>query len=231
VLTRVPAAALALVLLGSGAGEVVAQAAPATAGTTVRLSASAGRELPQDRLRAELRLNAEGLSPAEVQKAINTGMAEALDRVRGTAGLDAETGAYDLYQDRDARIWRGGQSVILDGADADVLLGVVGELQSAGFAAQNIGYYLSREAQEAVTDELTQEALRRAEERLGVVADTLGRTEFRITEVDLGGGPPEPRPLAYARAEAMVADAAPPAVEAGTTRVEVRVGVTAQLSP
>ncbi|WGF88319.1 SIMPL domain-containing protein [Marinivivus vitaminiproducens] len=224
---------LAAGLIGLGASPVSAQPMPVVpTGAKVTLQQTAGRDLDQDRISAQLRVENEAVSPAEVQDAINRGMARALEKARAVASVDAETAGYSLYRDTERGVWRGSQELVLDSADAPAVLDLVGALQAEGFVSSQIGYYLSREARERVTDELIVEALAGANGRLEVMSGAVDSKGFAIEAIDLSPQAEIYPRMRAARAEAMTADAyAPPVAEAGTTRVEVSLTVTARLFP
>ena len=88
--------------------------------TMVTLGETARREIRQDRLRLQVRIEQTGADATRVQADVNRRMAAALDRARAVAGAAAEggvrveTGGYWIHQERigDTREmrWRGGPS-------------------------------------------------------------------------------------------------------------------------
>ena len=114
----------ALVLLAaplSAAGPALGQDVDQRA-TVLHLSQTAERSVMRDLLRIELRAEEAGADARSVQAAINRRMAAALDRAHQVQGVRLETGTYSVGEERPqngpAR-WRGRQSVILTGKDAE----------------------------------------------------------------------------------------------------------------
>jgi predicted secreted protein len=231
------AAALAWPALAPVGAPAAAQEREAAepAGTKVVLQESAGRTLTNDRARAFVRAEAEGLDPREVQDQVNRLMGEGLEAARAVEGVEAATEGYYVYYREDQRRWVGQQRLRLESGEPDRLLPLLGELQERGFLMDGLESYLSPEAAEAVTDELTVEAIGRVQERVRLLVDTLGHGSFRLEELRIGGaGAPPPMPMRAMALESGAAKAdvmAPPAFEAGETRVEVQVDATAVLSP
>lgn len=204
----------------------------APTGAKVTLQQTAGRDLDQDRISAQLRFETEAVAPTEVQNAINQAMTRALEAARGVPSVEAETAGYSLYRDIERGVWRGSQGLVLDSADAAAVLDLAGRLQADGFVSDQIGYYLSREARERVTDELVLEALQGVKDRLRVMAGAVEGEDVVIESIDLSPQNEIYPRMGMARVEAMAADTyAPPAADAGTTRVEVSLNVTARFAP
>src|SRR5438045_3999011 len=90
--------------------------------TVLHVSQTAERSVIRDLLRIELRVEETGADARSVQTAINRRMAAALDRVRQVQGVRVETGSYNVGEERPQNgptRWRGSQSVVLTGKDAD----------------------------------------------------------------------------------------------------------------
>ena len=203
-------------------------------GPRIILQESASRSLPNDRVQAFLRAEAEGLNPTEVQAEVTQLMMAALEAARAVAEVDAATEGYSVYYRRDDRRWVGQQRLRLESDEPDAVLPLIGELQGLGLLMDGLGSYLSQAGAEAAADELIVEALGRLQDRLRLLADALEHGSFRLEELRIGGvGEPPPMPyrtMALERA-APAMDMAPPAFEAGETRVEVRIDATAVLLP
>ncbi|MBO0739441.1 MAG: SIMPL domain-containing protein, partial [Alphaproteobacteria bacterium] len=130
--------------------------------TVLHLNQVAERKMVRDQLRIELKVEEGGADARSVQEAINRRMAAALDRARQALGVQAETGSYNISeerpQDAPAR-WRGGQSLILIGKDAASMLKLAGTLQSDGLSIAALTYEVSPEAVRGAEENLTAEAL------------------------------------------------------------------------
>jgi len=100
--------------------------------TVLHLSQTAERNVLRDLLRIELRVEETGADPLAIQSGINSRMAAALDRAHKIQGVRVETGSYGVGEERPQSgpsRWRGTQSLILTGKDADAALKLAGALQ------------------------------------------------------------------------------------------------------
>jgi predicted secreted protein len=239
--TRLSALALA------GALAIAAAASVARAGdgglqlppaghTLVNLSASERMTLPQDLLTAALRIEARGAEPRKVQDDINKAMTRALALAKAVPTVKTSTGGYQVYEqrlERNVRVWQGQQTVQLESKDSAALLDLAGKLQGAGFAVSGLNWSLSPERAESVRDELLVKALGNLKTKAALVARTLGKSGYELTDVNLEGAP-QPMPMyRAARMEMAMADGAvaPPVAEAGETEVVVGVSARALLKP
>ena len=194
--------------------------------TVLHLSQTAERTVMRDLLRIELRVEETGADARSVQTAINRRMAAALDRAHQVQGVRVETGSYNVGEERPqngpAR-WRGSQSVILTGKDADSMLKLAGALQSDGLSTTSLGYEVSPETVRGAEEDLTAEALAALDHRAASIAGFMHLAILRFRDLHVGnaetGGRPVPRFAAMA--------AAAPVAEPG--EAVVRVAVDAEL--
>ena len=102
-------------------------------------------------------------------------------------------------------------------------------LVSAG-ANQVSGPSFQLDNPDAASDEARVEAIRKVRARADLYAKAAGLTVKRILTINEGGGYAPPQPMVmYARAEKMMADAAPSPVSAGEVQVGANVTVTFEL--
>jgi predicted secreted protein len=232
------AGALAITTVASvaRAGDSGLQLPPA-GHTLVNLSASERMTLPQDLLTAALRIEARGAEPRKVQDDINNAMTRALALAKAVSTVKTSTGGYQVYEqrlERNVRVWQGQQTVQLESKDSAALLDLAGKLQGAGFAVSGLNWSLSPERAESVRDELLVKALGNLKVKAALVARTLGKSGYELTDVNLDGAPqPVPMYRAARMEMAMAADGAvaPPVAEAGETEVVVGVSARALLKP
>ncbi|MGC1886341.1 MAG: SIMPL domain-containing protein [Stellaceae bacterium] len=198
--------------------------------TVLHLSQTAERSVIRDLLRIELRVEETGVDARSVQTAINRRMAAALDRARQVQGVRVETGSYNVGEERPqngpAR-WRGSQSVILTGKDADSILKLAGALQSDGLSTSSLAYDISPETVRGAEEDLTDEALAALDHRAASIADRLHLGFVRFRDVRVGnaetGGGPAPRLAATAMAA--------PVAEPGEAMVRVTIEAELLLAP
>ena len=181
--------------------------------TVLHLSQSAERSTIRDLLRVELRVEETGADARSVQAAINRRMLAALDRARQVQGVRVETGSYNVGEERPqngpAR-WRGSQSVILTGKDADSTLKLAGALQSDGLSTSSLTYEVAPETVRGAEEDLTAEALAALDNRASSIAGHMHLAVLRYRDLHVGnadtGGRPVPRFGAMAMAAAPVAE-------------------------
>jgi uncharacterized protein len=229
------AVAVALLFLSLPAGAAETAGAVPRDATMLHLSEQAQRQVPRDRLVAALRVEGADADAARLQSDINQRLAASVARAKAVAGVTLTTGGYYVYQDRPKEgpaQWRGSASLALDSKEAAPLLALVGALQHSGLVLSSLGYELSPEATRAVEDELTAEALARLRQRAQRVAQGLGLSVVRISDLHLGnagGTPPVPRMFAAVMQAGM--SAAPPVAEPGEATVSVTVEADIELRP
>lgn len=194
----------------------------------VSLSAQAEREVANDLLSAVLAAEAEGTDAAKLAADVNRKMARALKAAQGVRGVRARSGGYQTWPvSEKGRIvrWRVRQELRLESADFAAATALIGRLQQelvvAGLAAT-----VSDEARHRAENALTAEALAAFEERARVVRDAMKVKGYRVQALQIGGGGGAPRPMLAMQSRA---EGAAPAVEPGTSRLQVSVSGTIQL--
>ncbi|HTV46206.1 MAG TPA: SIMPL domain-containing protein [Stellaceae bacterium] len=219
-----------LLLLGLLLVAPVAALAQTTQPPTVlHLSQTAEQTAVRDVLRVELRIEDTSTDPVAVQAAINRRMSAALNRARRQQGIAVETGTYAVDEEqpqppqRGPARWRGSQSLILQGKDADAVLKLARALQSGGLLMSSMSYEVSPETVRGAEADLTAEALADLAERAADIADRLHLKVLRYSELRVGnaesGAAPTPRFAAMAM----------PAPVAAPGEATIRVTVTAAL--
>jgi predicted secreted protein len=181
--------------------------------TVLHLNQTAERTVIRDLLRIELRAEETGADARTVQTAINRRMAAALDRARQVQGVRVETGSYNVGEERPQNAparWRGSQSMILTGKDADSMLKLAGVLQSDGLSTSSLAYEVSPETVRGAEEDLTAEALAALDRRAASIAGNMHLAVLRYRDLHVGnaetGGRPVPRFGAMAMAAAPVAE-------------------------
>jgi predicted secreted protein len=179
----------------------------------LHLSQTAERTVMRDLLRIELRVEETGTDARTVQSAINSRMAVALDRARQVQGVRVETGSYNVGEERPQNAparWRGSQSVILTGKDADSLLKLAGALQSDGLSTSSLAYEASPETVRGAEEDLTSEALAALDHRAASVAGDMHLAVLRYRDLRVGNAETGGRPIPRFAAAAMAAPVAEP---------------------
>jgi predicted secreted protein len=198
--------------------------------TVLHLSQTAERSVIRDLLRIELRVEETGADARSVQAAINRRMAAALDRARQVQGVRVETSSYNVGEERPQNgptRWRGSQSLILTGKDADSMLKLAGALQSDGLSTSSLTYDISPETVRGAEQDLTDEALAALDRRAASIADRMHLTVVRFRDVRAGNAETGGRPVPRLAAMAMAA----PVAEPGEATVRVTIEAELLLAP
>ncbi|MEZ5815024.1 MAG: SIMPL domain-containing protein [Alphaproteobacteria bacterium] len=207
----------------------------------LHITATEQREVDQDLLVANLRIEVEDERNETVQNDINTAMGRALEIAKKYKDVKAITRGYNVHQyDKNGgrknmprhMIWRGQQSVQLKSKNADELLELAGKIQEAGFVMDGLSYTLSPELAAKVQDEMLEAALEKLTARAQRAAKALGKSKAELKEINTQGNyiPVEP---VYARG-AMLEMAAPakmaaPVAAPGETTITMNVSAKALL--
>ena len=226
---------LATLLAAGMAAPVQAQQNPLVPQPVISLTASATAALPNDRMQAWLRVEADNPDPVVAASEVNTRMAKALARAKAVKGVDATTTAYSSYQvserNQPAR-WRVAQTLSLDGADFSALAALVSKIQSDdGLVLSGMNFSVSTTARRAAEDALTQQAIKAWQARAQNAAQGFASASWRAGHVSIQTGDfVRPQPMMRAAGGVMAA-AAPIATEAGSSDITVTVSGEAILEP
>lgn len=226
-----PTLCLAVALLACHSGAAAADAPDPH--NRVSFAVERSREVVNDQLTAVIGVTHEDADPAKLADRINRDMSWALEIARGRKGVEVKSGGYQTVPIHDPdkrrlRHWRGSQDIILESGDTRAVTDLLGELQ-ARLQLRSIAFGVSPERRRSVEDELIDEALTAFRERAGRVSKTLGASGYGIVQIRVDtGSPGRPVPMrALGRAEVM--SMAAPALEAGSSRVQVGANGTIEL--
>ncbi|MEY4978468.1 MAG: hypothetical protein RLZZ352_738 [Pseudomonadota bacterium] len=203
----------------------------------VQLSASGFKEVQQDWLSMTLNTTREASDAVTLQTQLKQALDAALVVARAAAQpqqLEVRTGQFSLYPryGSNGRLsgWQGSTELVLEGRDFARISATAGKIQTLTLG--QVGFSLSREAQQALESEVQAMAMERFKQRAHEIAKGFGFNGYALREISFtsadqpSGSYPMPRLMAMqARA---VADA-PVAVEAGKSTVNVTVSGSVQL--
>ena len=196
----------------------------------INLQAQAEREVANDRMRVVMVVQGEDKDPARLAQAVNAGMHWALNRAKGVAGVDLQTGSYNthpVYDKSTLSHWRATQTLVLESAEFPVLSELAGRLQER-LTIQSMGFFVSDAARKGAEEELIDQALDAFKARAARVQRNLDAGGWRVVELNINTNGYRPRPP-MALMEARMSKA--PAVEGGSSDVSVTVSGTIQLLP
>ncbi len=206
---------------------------PRPAVTVLHLQQTAEQSVVPDQLHVEMRAEQSGSNPGSVQSAINRHMATALGKARQVSGVEVETGNYALFQERPPDApprWRGSQSLILVGKDAQGMLKLVGELQSGGLVMSSFAYQVSPEMLRGAQQKLTAEALDALDHRAAAIAARLHLAVLGYRDLTVGNAETGVQPVLFGAAMQARAVTAPVAAP-GRERIRLTVSAELALGP
>lgn len=198
----------------------------------VYLDATVERDVPNDEMIVILRAEHQGREPAAVAERVNQDMAWALETAKREKAVKTETGSYTTHPIYDKQVitgWRSSQELQLTSTDIKTLTALVGRLQER-LQVGNMEFRPTRETRERVREELIDEALAAFKHRAEAVGRHMTGREYRVVELHVNSGEQGPRPVFFADRAMMKMEAnmAAPAVEAGTSVLQVTVSGNVQ---
>jgi predicted secreted protein len=216
----------AIATSGSGSAQVPEQ-------PVVALSASASMSVPNDRLQAWLRAEAESTSAATAAAQVNTRIAKALAEAKQYPAVKTASAGYSTQQITEvgkAARWRVTQTVSLESNDFTAAATLISKLQDeGGLLLSGMGFSLAESSRRSAEDALTQQAVKSWQARAQQASQAFGFAGWRTGRVTVQTGDGS-RPYPVMRAQvAGSMGAAPVALEAGTTEVSVTVSGDALL--
>jgi predicted secreted protein len=209
---------------------------PLTPQPVINISASATAALPNDRMFAWFRAEADNADPVAAAGEVNARMAKALSRAKAVKGVLAATTAYSSFQVTERNQptrWRVAQTLQLESGDFAALAALVTKIQSEdALVLSGINFSVSPEARRAAEDTLTEQAIKSWQARAQNAARGFGAAGWRAGHVTIQTGDFARPPLPMLRAAgAPAVAAAPVATEGGTSDVTVTVSGEAILEP
>ena len=204
----------------------------------VSLSSEASAEVDNDLLSAVLAVQHEDKEPAVLADKVNASMVWAVNKLRPYSSLTIKTREYqthpryDTSQSRRLIGWRATQTLQIQTDDFESAGKAIQILQER-LQVQSIQLSVKPETRRTASDNLINQALTSFKDRARLVQKNMGSAGFRILDIDIqsdqGGSPGYSMRAEMQdnlRSSAMVSQ---PAVEAGTSRVMVRVHGRVQL--
>jgi predicted secreted protein len=198
----------------------------------VHLQAEQSESVSNDTMHASLSTYGEARDPASLATQLNTDMEWALTIARQQDGVTVSSGGYQTYpvhRENVLKGWRGQQGLELEGKDTRQIGELLGRLQEK-LQLKSIHFSVSGAQREAVENRLIGRALDAFKQRARIVADNLKAGGYRIVNINISTSAQRP-PMPY-QARMMAAPmeaAAPVAVEAGESEIEVRIDGTVEL--
>lgn len=199
----------------------------------VSFQVEAGREVENDRVTAILSVTAENRDPGKLAESINADMHWAVQQVKDQSAIKTQSGSYQtypVYDDKKIVRWRGRQDLQLESGDVDILSKVLGDLQER-LQIQSLQFSVSPEKRTTLESALIEEALAAFQKRAALISRSLNAEDYVLMDISIHtSGARQPIPL-RAEAASMLSRAASsaPAIEQGTSRINVQVSGRIQL--
>lgn len=197
----------------------------------VSLQAEAQRDVPNDEMTVLLVAEHQGAETAVLAERVNSDMAWALELANKQTDVDAETRAYStqpMYKDGVIRGWRVRQELQLKSREFTDLTELLGMLQEKLQIAR-MAFNPTPETRRKHQNELITEAMAAFKERAGIIQKTMDGRDYRIIELNINTNGFGDRPyLAMAEMSMARMDRVAPAVEGGTSQVQVTVSGSIQ---
>jgi len=199
----------------------------------VNFQVQAGRDVENDRVVAIISATAENRDPTRLAERINTDMSWAMQQVKDQPAIKTQSGSYQtypVYDDKKIVRWRGRQDLQLESGDVDVLSQVLGDLQER-LQIQSLQFSVSPEKRSAVESDLIEAALAAFRKRAELISRSLDAGDYSLVDISIHtGGGRQPIPMrAEAASLASRSSSSAPAIEQGTSRVNVQVSGRIQL--
>ncbi len=227
-----PGTALLSILFFLLLAPVVPVMADAAAGTHVTLTAQADELLPNDEVAVYFRIEAQGAKADILRNKVNRISRVVGERLKREQGVTLSTLGrrmepvwhYDSVAHRQVQDgWRLVQSVQAVSTELDAVPDWVDAIERAGAHLDSLHFQVSHHAMDIARERLRARAIAEFRGRAAASAKALDASSFRILNLNTASTMPQPRPM-QAMALARVAPAAaPPALEAGETRITVTV--------
>ncbi len=224
--------AIALLVAFSLTGPAVAHETPPSY-DRVNFQVSAAEEVANDTLVAVMYSERSGQKPSTIADEVNRNISWAVDLAKKRNGIKVQTLHYrqdPLYHNQSISGWKIRQSIRLESTEAGSLSALIAEMQER-LSVASLRYTVSPARRDEVERRLIAEALKRFRSRGEQIRVELGRSGYRIVNLDVITSGRSPAPVRM-RAAAMMEDAAAaaPAIEPGVQTVSVQVSGSIELT-
>ncbi len=199
----------------------------------INFGVSASKEVANDTLVAIMYLERSGQQPSAMADDVNRTVAWAVELAKKNRAVKVQTLEYrqePQYRNQAVVGWKIRQSIRLESTDHKALSMLIGELQER-LSVASMHYSVSPDTRMEVENQLIAEALDRFARRGKLIAEEMGRPDYRVVVIDVVTSDSSPVPVRM-RAVSTFAESgsvAPPTLEAGVATVTVQVSGTIEL--
>lgn len=196
---------------------------------------SAGSEIDVDNDISIVLMNAyaEKNSAREASDSVNTDMEWALKLCSQYSMVEAKTMNYqtrpNYNKTRTITGWHASQQLRLESPDIENLSKLVGRLQDQ-LNISSMRFEVSTEKRKKAVEAMTVKALEEFTTKAQLITKTIGASDFRIVNLNIGeNSPPRPYQRGFQAESMSLAKSTAPAVQAGESRILVQVNGSIQL--
>ena len=197
----------------------------------IKLQVQVEAQVPNDRMQVILAAEKEGTDPQAISLTINQTMRWALDIIKQYPDIDSNSGNYrttPIYNKQTISAWRSVQEIVLESESISKLSELTGTLQQR-LQVRNMSFSPSKGQADQFEARLVDEGMLAFRARAEQLRKHMNGRQYRIIEIDVNTGRQHP-PVRYetSAVRSLSMDAAPPAVEAGTSELTVTVSGSVQ---
>lgn len=194
----------------------------------VSLRAEVSQEVSHDRMHVTLYTEAQDSDPARLARKVTETLNAAVVTARQAKDVTVSQGSrrsYPIYEEKGQKIraWRERAELRLESADFPALSQLTGELLKT-LTMGGMNFSVSDELRKRHEDDLLRQAVHSFGARAKLTSEALGGNGYRLVNLNLHGGFPQPA-LYRAPAKMMMeaaSDSLSPEVEGGTTRISIQ---------
>ena len=192
----------------------------------INFQVSAVEEVENDTLVVVMYSERSGQKPSTIADEVNRNIGWAVDLAKKSSAIKVQTLNYrqdPLYTNQSISGWKIRQSIRLESTETASLSALIGEMQGR-LSVASLRYTVSPTRRNKVERRLIAQALNRFKSRGEQIQVELGRTGYRIVNIDVITSGQSPAPVRM-RAAAMMEDSAvaAPSIEPGVQSVSVQV--------
>ena len=191
----------------------------------INFQTQASRDVPNDTIVAILNVEMDDIDPGKLANNANQTMRQALKITTEFKSVKVKTSQYQtypVYNKSKLTHWHIRQELRLESNQFDDVTNLVGKLQGQLQLAR-LSFSVSPEAQKKIEDALITEAISNFKHRAELVSTNLNAKNYHIKDMNIQTSEAGPRPEMAMRSLALsdANETAPPALEAGTSRLTV----------
>jgi predicted secreted protein len=205
-------------------------------GTYLNLSVTERTEAQEDILVASLSVEKEGTDPKQVQNDINKLALQAVTKAKVLSDITVKTEQYYVYKSNpkansNAKIWHGAQRIQFQSTSTEVLLKLVGDLQSLGLLVQGLHYSISPERIDQLRDAMIEKAIVKLMKKAERVGHALNKKQVKLIDINIGENymPDFLRPMMMANSKDVNTEVSNPVAEPGKREVTITISAKALL--